>query len=230
MVVPEVWQRFPGMTVVAVAVRGVDNRPPSPVVDRRWRQAWENAGRLLAGCPNPQSHPRIGAWRAAFRELGVSGKQYPSSVEALARRALRGGEPFSVNPLVDLTSAVSLTHFVPTGGFDMAGTGAPLEIRRTRPGERFQSLDEETSLEVEPGEVAYALGPVLLTRHLCWRQARARLMRAETHDAFLVSEVLPAAGERVAQAVLHDFVAGARELGGAASGLVLSALQPAAEL
>ena len=123
--------------------------------------------RLLAGCPNPQAHPRIGAWREAFRALGVSGKQFPSSVEALARRALKGGQPLRINPLVDLSAAVSLTHLVPTGGFDMAGTPAPLEVRLTRLGERFQALDEDTPTQVEPGEVAYAVGSVLLTRHLC---------------------------------------------------------------
>jgi len=223
----EVWPRFPGMLIVAVAVRGVDNRRPNRVVEAGWERAWADLPRLLDGRPNPQAHPRIGAWREAFRALGVSGKQFPSSVEALARRALRGGEPLRINPLVDLSAAVSLTHLVPTGGFDMAGTSAPLEVRLTGLGERFQALDEDTPNQVEPGEVAYAIGSVLLTRHLCWRQARAHLMQQDTRDAFLVSEVLPAAGESVASAVLADFVAGARALGGSAEGTILSQGQTA---
>ena len=211
-------------------MRGVDNRRTNHVVDAGWQRAWADLPRLLAACPNPQADPRIGAWREAFRALGVSGKQFPSSVEALARRALKGGEPLRINPLVDLSAAVSLTHLVPTGGFDMAGTPAPLEVRLTRLGERFQALDEDTPTQVEPEEVAYAVGSVLLTRHLCWRQARTHLMQPDTRDAFLVSEVLPAAGEAVARAVLADFLAGARALGGAAEGIIVSQGQTAAAL
>jgi DNA/RNA-binding domain of Phe-tRNA-synthetase-like protein len=229
IVSPDVWLRFPGMVIVAVAVRGVDNCRPNRVIEAALGRAWADLPRLLAGCSNPQAHPRIGAWREAFRALGVSGKQFPSSVEALARRALRGGEPLRINPLVDLSAAVSLTHLVPTGGFDMGGTSAPLEVRLTRLGERFQALDEDTPNQVEPGEVAYAAGSVLLTRHLCWRQARTHLMQPGTRDAFLVSEVLPAAGEAVGRAVLADFVAGARALGGA-EGIILSQGQTAAAL
>ena len=230
IVSPDVWRRFPGMLIVAVAVRGVDNRGPNRVVEAGWERAWADLPRLLAVCPNPQAHPRIGAWREAFRALGVSGKQFPSSVEALARRALRGGAPLRINPLVDLSAAVSLTHLVPTGGFAMGGTSAPLEVRLTGIGERFQALDEDTPTQVEPGEVAYAVGSVLLTRHLCWRQARTHLMQQDTRDAFLVSEVLPATGEAVGRAVLADFVAGARALGGAAEGIILSQGQTAAAL
>jgi len=221
---------IPGHAHRAVAVRGVDNRRTNHVVDAGWQRAWADLPRLLAACPNPQADPRIGAWREAFRALGVSGKQFPSSVEALARRALKGGEPLRINPLVDLSAAVSLTHLVPTGGFDMAGTLAPLEVRLTRLGERFQALDEDTPTQVEPEEVAYAVGSVLLTRHLCWRQARTHLMQPDTRDAFLVSEVLPAAGEAVARAVLADFLAGARALGGAAEGIIVSQGQTAAAL
>ena len=230
IVSPDVWPRFPGMLIVAVAVRGVDNRRPNRVIEAALGRAWADLPGLLDGCPNPQAHPRIGAWREAFRALGVSGKQFPSSVEALARRALKVGEPLLINPLVDLSAAVSLTHLVPTGGFDMAGRPAPLEVRLTRLGERFQALDEDTPNQVEPGEVAYAADSVLLTRHLCWRQARTHLMQPGTRDAFLVSEVLPAAGEAVARAVLEDFVAGARDLGGRAEGTILSQEQAAAAL
>lgn len=230
IVSPDAWRRFPGMLIVAVAVRGADNRLPNRLIAAALERAWAGLPPLLDGFPNPQAHPRIGAWREAFRTLGVSGKQFPSSVEALVRRALRGGEPLLINPLVDLSAAVSLTHLVPTGGFDMGGTSAPLEVRLTGSGEHFQALDEETPNQVEPGEVAYAIGSVLLTRHLCWRQARTRLMQPETRDAFLVSEVLPAAGEAVASAVLGDFVAGARALGSDAEGAILSQGQTAAAL
>jgi DNA/RNA-binding domain of Phe-tRNA-synthetase-like protein len=40
--------------------------------------------------------------------MGVSGRKFPSSIEALLRRAFKGGEPLRINPLVDFYNAVSL--------------------------------------------------------------------------------------------------------------------------
>jgi len=55
-------------------------------------------------------------------------------------------------------------------------------------------------------------------------------MQQDTRDAVLVSEVLPAASDAVGRAVLADFVAGARDLGGGAEGTILSQGQTAAAL
>ena len=42
----------------------------------------------------------------------------------------------------------------------------------TRPGDEFTALDAGEAEVVAPGEVAYASGNVILTRHFIWRQAR----------------------------------------------------------
>jgi DNA/RNA-binding domain of Phe-tRNA-synthetase-like protein len=225
-----IWPRFPGMAIVAVAGRGIENHVPNESVEGAWRQAWEELPARLAGCPNPQSHPSIGAWREVFRSQGVSGKAFPSSVEALARRALKGGEPIRINPLVDVTNAVAVRHLVPTGGFDMAGAGDPLSIRLTRAGENFQALDDEEPQPVAEGEAAYACGALLLTRHLCWRQARRMLMTPRSRDVLLVSEVLPAAGPSTPQAVLGALVEAVGLLGGQAEGTILSEGLPSGRL
>jgi DNA/RNA-binding domain of Phe-tRNA-synthetase-like protein len=227
---PAIWPCFPGMVIVAVAGRGIENHGPNEAVDQSWRRAWEYLPAALAGCPNPQSHPGIGAWRDAFKQLGVSGKAFPSSVEALARRALKGGEPIRINPLVDITNATALRHLVPTGGFDVKGVTEDLSVRLTAEGETFQALDDEAPQPVAPGEVAYACGPVLLTRHLCWRQARQLLMTPESRDVLLVSEVLPAAGTSTPQSVREAFEEAVRMLGGEPNGTILTESSPSAKL
>jgi DNA/RNA-binding domain of Phe-tRNA-synthetase-like protein len=62
---------------------------------------------------------------------------------------------------------------------------------------------------VPPGEVAYADGPTILTRHFVWRQARTGLITPSTRSVFLVSEVLGDVGD-VAEAVLDDLRTGLR--------------------
>src|SRR5207302_1402505 len=143
--------------------------------------------------------------------------------EALARRAFKGGDPVRINPLVDVTNAIALRHLVPAGGFDMAGVDDPLAVRLTRDGETFQALDEDEPQPVAAGEVAYACGPVVLTRHLCWRQARQLLMTPGSRDVLLVSEVLPAAGASTPQSVQDAFVDAVGTLGGEANATILTA-------
>jgi DNA/RNA-binding domain of Phe-tRNA-synthetase-like protein len=192
-VAPEVFARFPRMGIAVAVADGVDNGVPRPAVEADWRAAWAAAGREGAIHGNAQSHPRVRPWRERFKALGVSSKDFPSSIEAMLRRALKGGEPFAINPLVDFYNAVSLRHAVPAGGFDLDDLerlGGALELRLTEAGDRFAALDADAPVEVPPGEVAYAAGTTVLTRHFVWRQGREGLITPATRALILVSEVL----------------------------------------
>src|SRR5437764_9857890 len=104
--------------------------------------------------------------------MGVPARDYSSSIESLLRRAMRGGEPFRVNPLVDLLHSVSLRHVVPAGAFDLGAVRGDVELRPTREGDRFTALDDDRGEPVPTGELAYCDGAVVLTRHVVWRQSR----------------------------------------------------------
>ena len=82
----------------------------------------------------------------------MSGKKFPSSIEALLRRALKGGPPVYINPLVDLYNAVSLAHTVPAGGFDLTDLDDRQELRFPREGDTFQALDEDSPVPVPPSQ------------------------------------------------------------------------------
>lgn len=204
VVAPEVFERFAGMRLAVVIVDVIDNRDTSAEIATQWRAAWREAAQSAAPYGNAQSHPRVRPWREHFQALGVSGKVFPSSIEALLRRALKGGEPFSINPLVDFYNTLSLRHIVPLGGFDLAHIHGLLELRLTREGDTFTALDEQTPLHVPAGEVAYANGQTILTRHFVWRQAQTALITPSTQRVFLVSEILGEVGQDVAEAVLAD--------------------------
>jgi DNA/RNA-binding domain of Phe-tRNA-synthetase-like protein len=208
---PEVFAAFPGLRLAVAVAHSIDNQTERPEIEAAWAAQWR-ATAEAAAYGNAQSHPRVRPWRERFAALGVSGKQFPSSVEALLRRALKsrdnGGEPFRINPLVDWYNTLSLRHLVPAGGFDLAAIGGPLELCLTRPGDTFAALDDETDEPVPPGEIAYADGATVLTRHFVWRQARTALIVPSTRDVFLVSEILGEVGAQVAEAMVHDFRAG----------------------
>lgn len=216
-VAPAVFARFPGLRLAVAVARDISTRDncadgaATQAVAAEWRAAWERGGQSATEYGNAQSHPRIQPWRERFAAMGVSGKQFPSSAEALLRRAMKGGEPFSINPLVDFYNSVSLRHSVPAGAFDLgalAGLGDAIELRLSHVGDTFLALDEETPVAVPPGEVSYAVGSTILTRHFVWRQSRAGLVTPNTRDVFLVSEVLGELGPDAADDVLADFTSG----------------------
>jgi DNA/RNA-binding domain of Phe-tRNA-synthetase-like protein len=201
---PEIFSAFPDMRIAVAVATSIDNRAQRGDIQSAWRAAWLSA-QEAAQFGNAQSHPRVASWWESMRAVGVSGKQFPSSIEALLRRALKGGEPFQINPLVDFYNTVSLRHVVPAGGFDLAHVAGPLELRLTRDGDTFQALDDESSIPVPSGEIAYADGSTILTRHFVWRQSREALITDSTRSVMLLSEILGEVGEGVAQNVLEDF-------------------------
>jgi DNA/RNA-binding domain of Phe-tRNA-synthetase-like protein len=222
---PAIFERFPGMRIPVAVARGLNNAVAPDGVTELWRAAWRGAA-SAAAYGNAQSHPRIVPWRERFRAMGVSGKEFPSSAEALLRRSLKGGEPFTINPLVDFYNAISLQHVCPAGGFDLAEiTG--LQLRLTHAGDTFHGLDAAEPLALPPGEVAYTDGATVLTRHFVWRQAREALVTPATRDVILLSEVLGEVGNATAEAVLNDFRDGlATHFGVDARTFIVSEEQP----
>lgn len=89
-----------------------------------------------------------------------------------------------------------------------------IALRTTRPGDEFHALDADHAVPVAPGEVAYAAGNVVLTRHFVWRQARDGLVEHDSRDVLLVSEILPALGDGAAEHVALDLSARLHELFG----------------
>ncbi len=198
---PVIFERFPGMRVVVVVAHELDNTRAIPELTTRLRTVWQQAAEGTQRYGNAQSHPYIQPWREHFRAMGVSSKKFPSAIEALLRRVLKGDEPFHINALVDFYHIASLQYIVPVGGFDLAELPGQLELRLTREGDQFQALDEDVPYVVPPGEVAYTSGQIILTRHLMWRQARTALLIPQTKSAVLVAEVPGSVDAEIAEAV-----------------------------
>lgn len=205
LIEPPIWKLFPGMTLVVAVARGIDNRRPRPGIEALLQQAQDD---LAAGWSydNPQSHPHIAAWRQAAAAMGISGKRYPSSIEALCRRVVSGRPLASINPVVDLYNALSLAEVVPVGGWDVdALAGGVLQLRRTREGEPFQELGAAETVPVGADEVSYTDDEQVITRHFVWRQAERAKVTPATRNLFLVSEILPALDPAVAERMHRGF-------------------------
>jgi DNA/RNA-binding domain of Phe-tRNA-synthetase-like protein len=177
----------------------MDNSGEIPAIDLLLKRSISEARSRFEGV-NVKEYPAIACYREAFRRLGYNPNKFPCSVEALTSRITKGGEPPSINPVVNLVNAVSLKHTLPMGAHDMDSVSGGIAVRYAREGESFTPLGETEPEAVPVGELVYADDREVRTRRWIWRQNdRGKVTHASRNVFFPVdgfTDVNKAAVER----------------------------------
>lgn len=97
----EIFRSFPGMRIITAVGKGIGASSDETAVERVLLEGWENAAKAASAYGNPQSYPNIIPWVERMKAMGAPRKKFPSSIEAMVRRAGKGGEPFRISPVVD---------------------------------------------------------------------------------------------------------------------------------
>ena len=138
----ELFDILPDVTIGMVVAMGVDNSHSSNEIDDLLSQSIKEMTKNFV-FEKAQEHPRIKPWRIAFSKLGISGSKFPSSIESMARRILKG-DPFPrINPLVDLYNSISLRYLVPMGGHDLDTIEGNISLRFAEGWEPFSPMGAE---------------------------------------------------------------------------------------
>jgi len=199
----ELFDILPDLTIGMVVARGVDNTHPSKEIDELLTRAVEEMKKIFIG-EKAQEHPRIKPWRAAFSKLGISGSKFPSSIESMARRVLKG-DPFpKINPLVDLYNSVSLRYFVPMGGHDLDTIEGNIYLRFAEGWEPFTPMGGGETMTVPKGELVYRDDREVLTRNWVWRQCEKDKAAEKTKNIFIPIDVLGEVGKERADEIIRD--------------------------
>ena len=139
---------------------------------------------------NLTKQPDIAGWREVYGKMGAKPSKFRSSLEALARRVLKGKEVWSVSSVVDLYDAASVLTFLAMGAHDTANVDGDMVLRYCREGEKFYPLGAEPGSEIvdtDPRNIAYADNDKIC----CWlwnhRDIRlATVTEATTEAVFIV--------------------------------------------
>jgi len=199
----ELFDLLPDLTIGVVVATGLDNARPSPEVEHLLFQTLENFRRDFP-TEKVQDHPRIKPWRTAFSKLGLSGSKFPSSIESMGRRVLRG-DPFPrINPLVDLYNSISLKHLVPMGGHDLDTLVGTISLRFAEGWEPFIPLGGGEKITVPKGELVYRDDQEVLTRNWVWRQCEKDKTTEKTTNVFIPIDVLGEVGQERANEIIGD--------------------------
>ncbi|MGQ9645723.1 MAG: B3/B4 domain-containing protein [Thermodesulfobacteriota bacterium] len=199
----ELFDLFPGLTIGVVVAMGVDNTRPSGEVDPLLSHAIEEMKKNFVA-EKVQDHPKIKPWRIAFSKLGVSGSKFPSSIESMARRILKG-DPFPrINPLVDLYNSLSLKYLVPMGGHDLDTVEGNLHLGFAEGWEPFTPMGGGQTVIVPKGELVYRDERDVLTRNWVWRQCEKDKTTERTKNIFIPIDVLEEVGKEKAEEIVLE--------------------------
>jgi DNA/RNA-binding domain of Phe-tRNA-synthetase-like protein len=201
---PEVRRQFPELRVELVVAIGLDNTGAWPGAEAALVAAEADAA--ASTITWDEDDPTIASWHAAYRAFGTNPRRIRPSVDALLRRLVRQGRLPRVNGAVDAYNATSVRFAVPAGAFDVDELGDLVEIRLARAEDRFTPLGEPDEVETpRAGEVVYAQGTEVLTRHWNHRDAHRTRVQQTTRTAVFMLERVSAdvAAGRLTEAAAH---------------------------
>ena len=199
----ELFDILPDLTIGMVVAKGVENTHPSKEIDDLLTQAVEEVKKNFIG-DKAQEHPRIKPWRTAFSKLGISGSKFPSSIESMARRILKG-DPFpKINALVDLYNSVSLRFLVPMGGQDLGTLKGNIHLGFAEGWEPFTPMGGGETMTVPKGELVYRDDREVLTRNWVWRQCEKDKATEKTKNIFIPIDVLGEVGRERADEIILE--------------------------
>ncbi|MFI1166974.1 B3/4 domain-containing protein [Streptomyces sp. NPDC020801] len=194
---PQIAARYPQCRTVFLLVQGIRNREVWPETEEALAALETEVGQGRRHIPD-EDESAVSVWHELLRSFGTNPRRARPSIDALGRRLRKSGRLPRVSPLVDTCNLVSLTHMLPTGGFDLSAFHTGIELRFAKPDDMYVPLGEpdktETPLE---GEVVYADGRQVMTRHWNHRDSDVTKVTAHTRDAVLLLEgIAPAVPAR----------------------------------
>jgi DNA/RNA-binding domain of Phe-tRNA-synthetase-like protein len=186
----EIFNKFPGYARGVVLAYDVENRDSPKELITLLRDA-ETAIRGQMKVESIAEHPRISAWREAYRSFGAKPSEFRSSVEAMARRVLRNEPIPSINALVDIGNVISLRHIVNLGGHAIDEVKENIELRPATGAELFLPFGSDQTESPVPGEIIFVEGNTVLTRRWTWRQANHTITLLSTRNIEFNVDGLP---------------------------------------
>ncbi|HQJ12066.1 MAG TPA: phenylalanine--tRNA ligase beta subunit-related protein [Anaerolineae bacterium] len=200
---PAVFDRFPDYVRGVVFACDVQNGDSPPALVAHLRAA-EAEARARLTLDTLTAHPRIAAWREAFRTLGYKPGDFRPSIEALLRRVLRGQDLPTINALVDIGTVISLRHLLPIGGHAIDVLTQDIALRPATGEEVFIPFGSEELEHPLPGEFIFVEGDVVLTRRWSWRQAQHTLVTPETRALEFNVDGLPPVTRGEVEAICRE--------------------------
>ncbi len=191
-IAPNIFEKYPKYQALVIYVQNLENQPSNKRSTQLLREA-ENKQRQVFGSEKASSHPHIAAWRSAYKSFGAKPSKYCCAVEALLSRTLKGQDLPTINQIVDIYNAVSITNILPIGGEDWDCLTSDLTLKFATGEEPFIAYQggEKVTDHPKAGEVIWADSTGVTCRRWNWRQCNRTALTVNTRNAYFVLDILP---------------------------------------
>lgn len=207
IITDKIFAEFPELVLGIVILRDIDNAQDGAEVMAMLRQAEAAVAGKFGSTPVIE-HPYIATWREAYRKFGAKPKDYPSSIENLSRRVLKGAAMGHINNLVSLYNTVSLRYLLPVGGEDLDQmVGDVLLVHAGHDEPAILLLGEKEARAPYAGEIIYKDEVGAICRRWNWKEADRTKLTQETKNALLVIEALPPVARDGVETAVSDLAA-----------------------
>ncbi len=179
----EVFEKLPHVCFGVVVGRGIDNSRPVPEINELLNEAISSI-REEIGTGSLKEYKYIVPYREAFTQLGINPNKYMNSVEAMAKRVVKGSNLPSINGIVDMVNALSLKYILPMGAHDINALEGDIAVRFADEGDTFIAFGSREEEMVDPGELVYTDSKRVRTRRWIWRQSDRGKITEESTDIF----------------------------------------------
>lgn len=149
---PRLAESFPGISVLAFRLGGLDLSRGGDRVDRLIEEIVGEVRRSYS-LETLKDVPIFRAYRDFFWRIGIDPTKMRPSSEALVRRILLGREFPRINPLVDLYNLASTKTGVTMAAYDDSKVLGQLSLTWSRRGERFRGIGMEKEIILEGKEI-----------------------------------------------------------------------------
>ena len=193
-----VFEMFPQFCRGIVMASGIDNSRPRPEFEELLRKQEETLRQDPA--IDLAAHPRLLAWKEAYRRFGSNPNKFTPSIVFLAKQVKSGKTVRSISPAVDAFNIISIRHVIPCGGDDMDSVEGDVTLGRAGGDETFAPIFKPEEIEhPESGEVIYVNRRTrrVLCRRWNWRNGDFSKITPETRNlAINVDGMMPAIGRQ----------------------------------
>lgn len=223
----EVFEIAPNLEFGIIIGRGV-NITESNEADR---EVFIKAQRNLEKQVSPDDIrllPNVAQYREVLQNAAINPNKFTASVEAMFKRVAKGKSLPFINTLVDLVNAISIRHGISMGGHDLKDIHYDLEVRFSKPGDRFLPFGETDWEMVDSGELIFTAGQEVQTRKWVWRQSELGKITLNTKDVFFqLAGFANDSSLKQAMEEVEDLVT--NRLGGTAEVFIINSMQPSLE-
>lgn len=167
---PSFWQIFPQAQLAVLILGNINNQGESSSAVKQLLADANIAAKKHLTAEQLSQNPAVAVWREAYQQF----------------KTKKGVG--SINPLVDIYNAASLTHGLPCGAEDIDTFAGSLKLHITQGGDEFYALGDDENSPTLAGELCYTDNAGAVCRCFNWRDGKRTMITPASRRAFIVLE------------------------------------------